>query len=546
MLLAADACGPGASFPTTLLPVSTKQQRLQNQDALAQALPAAAAQLNQIAGVVRWGVGLKEVGGVLTEQFCFRVYVQLEKTDPVVNGVPASVQGYPVEVVQIYLVPTPPTENPTGEETKRSDEKEYRPVQGGICLSTKSVTLENKEGPTAGTFGWFAKKLSDNSLLALTNAHVLFPNLTDSSLSDEPLTGPDPLGQPIYDKTCCCEYHVCGERIIGIKSTEVDCGIASLNADAGTPALIIGNSSTNVTLRVDGKAKAAIGDKVRKIGKRSGYTEGIVIDVGDLPKGTLISTPTTPGGTRHGTIETRVHKILIWPTIRPGFAPYFDEMAPSQVAFMNEGDSGSAVIDEDNNILGLVYTRDPWGSNRSVGIACHIDAVLDKLNAGLTKKNFGYQIEIAKSPPAGGNVSGIATGAAVLPQPQTLRDLVRESAALPAVLYRQHRDEVTRLIERCRPATVAWHRHQGPAFAAAVNRSHREPAYRIPREINGVSRQALLIAMARVLEDHGSAALQRDIGEHAFVLIDELSRAENVRALLFPAPALELEAATQS
>jgi hypothetical protein len=133
-----------------------------------------------------------------------------------------------------------------------------------------------------------------------------------------------------------------------------------------------------------------------------------------------------------------------------------------------------------------------------------------------------------------------------LPQPQTLRDLVRESAALPAVLYRQHRDEVTRLIERCRPATVAWHRHQGPAFAAAVNRSHREAAYRIPREINGVSRQALLIAMARVLEDHGSAALQRDIGEHAFVLIDELSRAENVRALLFPAPALELEAATQS
>ncbi len=127
---------------------------------------------------------------------------------------------------------------------------------------------------------------------------------------------------------------------------------------------------------------AAIGDKVRKIGKRSGYTEGIVIDVGAFPAGTMVSVPTIPGGTRHGMIKTRVHKILIWPTTRPGFTPYFDDHA-DQMSFSNEGDSGSVVIDEDNKIIGLIYAGEYMAVSRAVGIACHIDAVMKALNDAL-------------------------------------------------------------------------------------------------------------------------------------------------------------------
>ncbi len=134
--------------------------------------------------------------------------------------------------------------------------------------------------------------------------------------------------------------------------------------------------------------------------------------------------------------------------------------------------------------------------------------------------------------PAGDN-SGIAADFR-LPRAFTLNDLIRESDTLLGALVRRHRDEVTRLINHCRPVTVIWHRHQGPAFTAAFNRNHREPAYRIPREINGVSRHELLVATARVLAQHGSAALQEDLRAHGFELIDELSRADNVRALLFP------------
>jgi hypothetical protein len=507
--------------------MATKQQRLDRQEELFQVYTAASAELTQTPGVVKFGVGLKQVGGLPTDEICFRVYVQEKDTDPVVNVKPV-IQGFPTEVVQMYLA-TYGEEGPN-EETIKRDETEHRPVKGGISLSTKSVTEENKEeGKKAGTLGWFVTTVPGNSTLALTNAHVLWPNLTDTELPDGPLTGSDKLAQPIYDTCCCCEQHVIGQRIVGLKTAQVDCGIASLTEE---PALIIGNRSTDVTLRVDGWAKAAIGDKVRKIGKRSAYTEGIVIDVGRFPDGTMVSVPTIQGGTSHGRVKTRVHKILIWPTTRPGFVPYFDNHG-RQMAFSNEGDSGSVVIDEDNKIIGLIYAGEPTAVSRAVGIACHIDKVMNALNQTLQAGNYGYQIELCQSPPPGDN-RGIAADFR-LPRAATLNDLIRESDALFAALVRRHRDEVTRLIDHCRPVTVAWHRHRGPAFAAAVNRSHREPAYRIPREINGISRPELLVAMARALEQHGSAALQEGLREHGLALIDDLSQADNIRAILFPA-----------
>jgi hypothetical protein len=194
---------------------------------------------------------------------------------------------------------------------------------------------------------------------------------------------------------------------------------------------------------------------------------------------------------------------------------------------MNDGDSGSVLIDDGNNIIGLLFSSDPKTQNRTVGIGNHIDRVLKAL------KDNGHEINLAKSP-TGGQLYGIAAGTSALRRRPSLQDVVRESEGLSAALYRRHRDEVTQLVEHCRAVTVVWHRLQGPAFAAAVNRSHREPAYRIPREINGVRRHALLGGMARALGEHGSAALQQDLREHAFALIDDLCRADNLRAILSP------------
>jgi hypothetical protein len=194
------------------------------------------------------------------------------------------------------------------------------------------------------------------------------------------------------------------------------------------------------------------------------------------------------------------------------------------------------ILDTDNKIVGLLWGDDPSapGVSRSVSAGNHIAAVLKAL------KDNGHEITLAISP--AGNNAGIISGAR-LPPRLTLYDLVRDSDTLLARLARKHREEVAGLIDHCRPVTVAWHRHHGPAFAAAINRNQRDSRFRIPLEINGVSRSELLVTMARVLEEHGSFALQEDLREHGLELMDDLCRAENVRDVLFPPAAVEMATA---
>jgi hypothetical protein len=218
-------------------------------------------------------------------------------------------------------------------------------------------------------------------------------------------------------------------------------------------------------------------------------------------------------------------QIIIWPA---DTETYIHENG--KPCFGNHGDSGAVVVDQHDKIVGLLWGTDPeTPASRVISVANHIADVLKALkDAGKDNK---YEITLLESP--SGNNAGIAAGPK-LPPRRTLYDLVRESDTLLAELGRKHREEVAGLIDHCRPVTVAWHRHHGPAFAAAVNRSQREPAYRIPPEINGISRHELLVAMARVLEKHGSTALQEDLREHGLELLDDLCRAENVREILFP------------
>ena len=488
----------------TAFTMSTKAERIQRQNALLAVHDAATAELMQIPGVVGVGIGLKEIGGEPTDQICFRVYVWEKKSPgevPAEHRVPAESRGFPTDVLKVYNL------KPNEGFVEIVDATEHRPLTGGVAIFTKTF----EEG---GTLGWFATTVPGGANVVLTNAHVLWPGLWNG-MPEKILTDTDLLTQPKYSKTCCCEYHVIGERIFGIKNNDVDCAIGTVTEEK--PSFIISNRSTKRTLRVDGQDVAAVGDPVRKIGARSGYTEGTVIDIGGAAGSVNL-----PGG---GTTAVRLHQIIVWPVTTN--VTYIDDHQ-QQPAFMNEGDSGSVLIDDQNKIIGLLFSSDPWSQNRTVGFANHIDNVLQTL------KNKGHEIKLAVSASEGG-ASGSVTGT-FAPRRTTLNDLVRESETQLAMLVRRHRDEIARLIDQCRPVTVAWHRQQGPAFAAAVNRNYREPAYRIPREINGVSRHELLVAMARALGDHGSAALQGDLRSHGLGLVDKLCRADNVHAVFFPDP----------
>jgi hypothetical protein len=492
--------------------MASKEELRQRQNALLAVHDAAKAELMQIPGVIGVGIGLKQVGGKLTDQICFRVYVHAKKSAeelPAEEIIPAQIQGFPTDVLKVYNV------RATAQFVERRDQTEHRPLTGGVAISTKSVTQNQN---SYGTLGWFATKVSDNSNVVLTNKHVLWGEPPPSGVS----TDSDKLSQPLWEKKCCCEYHVVGERLIGIKQDGLDCAIGRLNSEE-TPALHIGNRSTNVTLKVAGTDDAIVGVPVKKIGARSGFTEGVVIDIEGATQGTIIA----PNGDVIGPYVAG-RQILVWPADNE---TYIHENG--KPAFANHGDSGAVLLDTDNKIVGLIWGDDPTapGVSRSIGAANHIAAVLKAL------KDNGHEITLRISPP--GNNAGIATGPK-LPPRRTLYDLVRESDTLLAELGRKHREEVAGLIDHCRPVTVAWHRHHGPAFAAAVNRNQRDPRFRIPHEINGVSRSEMLVAMARVLDEHGSFSLREDLREYGLELMDDLCQAENIHAILFPPAAAKL------
>jgi hypothetical protein len=111
---------------------------------------------------------------------------------------------------------------------------------------------------------------------------------------------------------------------------------------------------------------------------------------------------------------------------------------------------------------------------------------------------------------------------------QALRDLAREvkSRALGREIMtavERHMPEVGRLMDHKREVTVAWHRMEGPAYAAHVLNSFRDHGYTIPGDVHGVTPRQLLTRMAAVLREHGSATLQADVARYEALALEWLT-----------------------
>ncbi len=482
--------------------MTNKEVLRQRQDALLAVYESVRQTLMQMPGVLGVGVGLKEVQGQLTDQICFRVYVEEKKdaaTLPAEQLIPATIEGFPTDVLKILTV------REQADFVERRDLAQHRPLRGGAAISTKTMSKDYK----AGTLGWFARKKSDNSRVILSNCHVLFTDI----VTDDPVvrTDTDKMTQPFYDKTCCCEYNVIGQTIIGIKNPSVDCAIGHFDDDLQTE-LYISHPLTTHKLRVNDTDTAIVGETVRKIGMRSAFTQGIVADIGAAVAGTMISLPDGR------TTKVRVNQIIIWPD---NTETYIDDHFGA-IAFSNEGDSGSVILDTENKIVGLLFASFPEAPpRRSLCIANHIGTVLQQL------KDNGHEIILEKSPPGGGDPPVLALRSAI-----KRRDLLAECPEPLAELVRRHRPEISALIEHRRPVLVVWRRLQGPAFANAVVRNQRDAQQEIPLVINGVPREELLARMGVALEENGSEALRRDLRMYGLLLATAFMQGKSVRAIM--------------
>ena len=451
-------------------------------------------QLRSIPGVTHVSVGLKEKNGKATDQLCIRVYVR-EKKDPkeipAGERIPAEINGVPTDV------------NTVGTFEFQLDSAEYRPIKGGIQITNRIIGLNDAGNGTQmsrGTMGCVAVDKTDNSAVLLTNWHVLTANggrngdkvfqpaptsLPPLSLGDLPFRPRDDHAKIGVIRRNSVTDHVDGAiAAIDVSSCCHCCGIHYSNEING---LSVGGRPSRNT--IVGDERVVSGMTVFKVGQSTLRTEGRVVD-DNYPAFSI---------TKDGTTHTFVGQIAI-------------QNVDTTKPFSDHGDSGSVVINLDNKIVGLIFAS---GRNVPVqgvqqpfvSIANHISDVFSELNI-----RIDYSPDVVV-------ISGAALGdfppneAAI---PETYRDLrerienTETTAALLGVA-RGHRGEIVRLVNHCRPVTVAWRRAQGPAWLATLIGAVRDGRHELPVAIQGVTLAQGLARMRAVLCQHGSAPLRESL-----------------------------------
>jgi len=489
-----------------------KKEARERQQLLEDNLDAAKSSLLKIPNVVAVGIGFKETGKAFTEEISYRVYVEVKKERALLGPkeiIPPEINGIRTDVLSPLIVTN--DSDVCGNERRALDK--HRPLKAGIAISTDSTSY--------GTLGWFGT-LGDGTVVLLTNKHVLYDE-TNTTDNRKLKTAQPQLGDP---STCCCctcgSDNVIGESIIGIRditpasNTSVDCAIAKINPDiASNIVLRISNNSTTEVLRVDGKAAAVVGDKVKKIGARSGFTKGTVIHIGDI----AVAVPNDSGGTA---IALRQGQVLIIPDTAE---TYQVKEGESKFAFSNSGDSGAVILNESNKIIALNWGGDRTTNNVAITVANNIQNVLDKLSAN------GFALTLSVSPGGDSAPAKVDIFRKEEPVPELnilerMRDANKQS--LLYWLFEKHHREIIQLINHSRPVTVVWQRNQGPAWVAALARAAREELYKVPFTINDISREMLLTRMEAVLISNGSEPLKMDIMKFKRDLIASVTRGQSI------------------
>ena len=533
-------------------PLKDKAHALANQDEFRQAYLRAREYFSKFPGVVGVAVGQKRVGVDYQDNIAIVVYVAEKKKEedvPPEQRIPPSFEGYPTDVRVVERGVAEPCDNQT----------KYDKIQGGIQIMVE-------DSNSAGTLGCIVKRRNDRgreNVYLLTNKHVLYsptkgagaavkhPTNDDASLGPVQPGGlygnfPHPASNPAapmyfidasiaridLDSRCCgC---TCTHDTTDVEETSiVDLQLNGLNTISDV---------RDVTLD-----PTIIGQQVFKVGRSTSKTRGIV---------RLVNAPLTadPPPDQVGGANVAAQNTI--------YVEFDVTSTPNGLnchnlaRFTDAGDSGSIVLDGNSNVIGLHTHRGvPKVSVLIPSHACHIVPVLDYLNIcipcttgtshGSSKATDGSglnptSLELGDFVIPDGDIVFVSQAAgaeegrerafpAPVPLSQEEEEHMRELLAVlreterGRELHRVFRDvrrEIGYLVRNCRPVKVAWHRNQGPAFLAHILNHLKGHTAEIPREIQGVSLQTLLLRMGEVLKVHGGNSLRNAVDQFGVELAE--------------------------
>ncbi len=514
-------------------------------------------------GVVGVAFGQKLVGPDFQDNISIVVYV-VEKKDeaqiPPEQIIPKSFEGYPTDVRILEQGTAEVCDNQTA----------YDHIQGGI-----QIMVEISDGYAQGTLGCIVKRRNDRgreNVYLLTNKHVLYsPGKGAGADVKHPTQDDDTLGpvQPggIYGNFPQPASNPAGTLFF------LDAAIARIDLDSRCCGSTCTHDTTHVDetsivdLQVNGVNTigdvrdvsldpSIIGHKVFKVGRTTGRTTGIV----RLVNAPLDADPPPD--------QTGAPRVVAQNTI---YIEFDVTSTPnglnckSDARFTEEGDSGSLVVDESNNAIGLHTHRGKATLGPLIpSHSCHIVPVLDYLNicipcttgtshgSSLATDGSGVNpssLPVGDFPIPDGDIVFVSqqeaeTGESLpgFPSPVPLSE--EETAHMSQLLaalretergrefhraFRDVRREVGYLIRNCRPVKVAWHRSQGPAFLAHVLNHIKGHTAAVPDQVQGVSFERLVTRMGEMLHRHGGNALRRAIERYGAELTAAAPRLHNAQ-----------------
>jgi hypothetical protein len=489
----------------------------------------AMAELGKIPGVLGVGYGIKETGGQLTGQAALRVYVAAKKPAAALapnEQIPAAFEG----VVTDVLVPV------KGRLLPCEDTSQPRPLIGGITITNFKPAADGKiRGGTLGFFATVDGGQEPKNIALVSNNHVLMRNgaVKDDRIYNPEFSAPevmvtdsgfiakiDNIGKMAHHnfdypgEGAPKDYFVdCASARLDISISswcKTNCGITYKNEirildlpDPGPPPEAHSNKIKGCARVVDAQTQPPNEYVVYKVGRQTSRTKGKVKEV----YGTADLDGT---GIIHGVM-------IVVPT-----APDCDGI----MRFCDEGDSGSAVLNEQRELVGILFGG---AHDNSEAWVSHLDPVLDVLKVTpISQCNQPL-------PPAGkalADVEGLLAAGAN--QTSALRDrfLATPKGTLLYETALAHSHAVIDLVNHRRPVTLAWHRGKGPAFLAHTIENVRDPAHRIPRDVEGVTREALLRRMAEALSEHGRPPLAAAIAEWLPFILTEVEAFDSLHDLV--------------
>lgn len=365
----------------------------------------AAAHLLKLPQVTAVGLGPRERNRRYTGEIAIKVFVRRkrpldeipeeERIPPLIDGVPTDVE----ELGELRLSESPVDleEHEDPLHTILPDRRKLRPLRGGMSLGA-----QGKIGH--GTLGCLLQdKVDATAVYALTNHHVV--SADGKTSRSRTVSNPSAMNsdsENIFD-----DGNPIGIVAEAIDEAILDAAVVRINPlIEWLPRVAqIGwlTGSHELTL-----AEVRNGDyKVRKRGITSRLTNGVIACI----EGECLSITTT--------IERIIRKKNIF--VRP------TDPAPDD-QFMRDGDSGSILVNEENEVVGLMYASDPvHGSTFGYGIGVPIGTVFGRL-----KDLYGLDLQVAtpetEEPGEGGEAQEVPRPAGVptIPGPEQIAKARRE------------------------------------------------------------------------------------------------------------------------